>query len=174
MGTGFGEAVEGWVQLGEWWLDSWSKHVSKIATKVDSGTYTASDATTDLVDCARLAGETVLLIGNEVVDSATVLTGKQDEPVILKTPEFATTLKLGASRTLSLDGPLTNPLVPDQIPAAAVTFLPGNVLSANVTRFRLQVVATGFAGVAYIGTVGVSDTATMTRIEAVTVVVQVP
>ena len=36
MGTGFGEAVEGWVKLGEWWLDSWSKHASKIATKVDS------------------------------------------------------------------------------------------------------------------------------------------
>jgi hypothetical protein len=173
MGTGFGEAVEGWVQLGEWWLDSWSKHVSKIATKIDSGTYTASDATTDLVDCAYLAGETVLLIGNEMVDAATVLTGKQDKPVILTTPEFATTHKLGSSRTLSLDGALTNPLVPDQIPAAAVRFLPGS-LAANVTRFRLEVVATGFAGVGYIGTVSVCDTATMALIETVTVVVQVP
>jgi hypothetical protein len=174
MGTGFGEAVEGWVQLGEWWLDSWSKHVTKIATKVDSGTYTASDATTDLVACALLAGETVLLVGNEVLDAATVLTGKQDQPVIVTSPEFATTLKLGASRTLSLVGPLTNPLVPGHIPEAAVTFLPGTVLAANVTRFHLEVVATGLAGVGYMGTVRVCDTATTALIETVTVVVQVP
>jgi hypothetical protein len=175
MGTGFGEAVEGWVQLGEWWLDSWSKHLGKIATKVDSGTYTGSDATTDLVECASLAGETVLLLGNQLVEAATVLSGKQDQPVILDTPTpgFATTLKLGASRTLALDGPLTNPLVNDQILAAAVTFIP-NVLSANERHFRLHVVATGLAGVGYIGTVAVCDTATMARIETVTVVVQVP
>jgi hypothetical protein len=173
MGTGFSEAVEGWVELGAWWLDSWGKHVSKIATKVDNGTYTAADATTDLVDCAYLAGETVLLIGNEVVDAAAVLSGKQDKPVVLESAEFATTLKLGAERRLSLEGPLTNPLVTDQIPATAVTFLP-NPLPANAPRFRLQVVATGFAGVAYIGTVGVYDTTTTARIETITVVVQVP
>ena len=71
MGTGYEEAVEGWIKLGEWWVDTWGAHVTKIATKVDSGTYTADDATTDLVDCAYLAGETMFLVGNEVVDAAT-------------------------------------------------------------------------------------------------------
>jgi hypothetical protein len=165
-----GEAVEGWVQLGEWWLDSWSKHLGKIATKVDGGNYTSADATTDLVECASLAGETVLLLGNQVIEAAAVLTMVGPEP--LETEPFQTK-KLTSVRTLKLDGPLTCPLVADQIPAAAVTIDPDE-LKSNETSFRLRFDPTGFAGVAYFGTVGVYEKGTTNRVHEVTVVVQVP
>jgi len=171
VGTGFGEAAEGWVQLGEWWLDAWSKHITKVATHVDSGAYTAAEATKDLVDCAVLAGETLLLIGNEVVDAAAVIT--QHEPEPLETPPFATDKVTNLRRTLVLDGPLTSSLVADQIPTSAVKLVPEE-LKPNETAFLLRVRRTGFAGVGYLGSVGVFEKGTPRRVDTVIVWVQVP
>ncbi len=182
MGTGYGEAVEGWIKLGEWWVDKWGSHLNKIANKVDSGSYTADDATTDLVDCAYLAAETTFLVGSKMVDTASVIGGRQNQPVIITSGPFRAEKAAASERRLALDGPLVSPLATNPIPTSLVTILPepkpntftASHLPANTTAFRLQVTATGCEGVAYVGQVGVFKKTDNVRIDTLTVWVQVP
>ncbi|MEQ1786784.1 MAG: hypothetical protein ABL966_07010, partial [Acidimicrobiales bacterium] len=85
MGSGMQEAAEGYVELAQWWIDTWGTHVTKIAAKVDAGTYTADDGVADLSECASLAAESLVLLVNEAFDAAKILTGEQDGPNIVDT-----------------------------------------------------------------------------------------
>ena len=191
MGTGYGEAVEGWIQLAQWFVNTWGTRVNKIANKVDSGSYTASQAATDLVDLTYLAAESTFLVGNEVVEAAAVLSGDQNLPRHIVSGTFHAKQAPTFARRLELDGPLTSPLAASSIPASAVTIVPGPrpaqptrfpppasgppfLMPANVTAFHLWVAATGFDGVGYLGNVRVYKTGSTESVGTVTVWVQVP
>ena len=106
-------------------VDAWGTKVNKVANRVDSGSYTAGEATTDLVDFAYLAAETALLVGNEVVEAAAVLSGNQNRPRRIVSDTFHVTKAATVGRTLALVGPLTSPFAADPIPVSAVTIVPG-------------------------------------------------
>jgi hypothetical protein len=191
MGTGYGDAVEGWVQLAQWLVNSWGTRVNKIANRVDSGSYTANEAATDLVDLAYLAAESTFLVGNEVVEAAAVLSGDQNLPRPIVSGTFHAKQAPTFARTLELDGPLTSPLAASSIPVSAVTIVPGPrpadpprfpppgsgppfLLAANVTVFHLYVMATGFDGVGYLGNVKVHKAGSTESVDTVMVWIQVP
>ncbi len=176
MTTGARLAVEGYLQLADWWLESWGAHATSMAKKLDAGTYTADDAASDLSTCASLAVETMVLVVNEAFDAAAVLSGAQDQPNIATSPKFAVSSSPAPTgnlvRTLHLAGPLLADLGTDSLPVAVVSIVPGS-LNPGDTVFELVADATGHAGVSYSGAVNVHDPAG-NLLESVSVWIAVP
>ena len=171
--SGMGEAVEGYVQLAQWWATTWGAHATSVATRLESGTYTAEEAMADLVACGKLAAETLFLVANEAVEAAAVMSGSAGQPQLVQSSDFETTASTSSTRTLALDGPLVALIGTDQIPVSSVTIRP-SVLPPNVVTFHLDVDATGHAGVAYQGTVRSYAPNVTAAAEAITVWVSVP
>ena len=119
MGTGYGEAVEGWIQLAQWWSTRGARTLNKIANKVDSRSYTADEATTDLVDCAYLAAETTFLVGTRWSTPPPCSPAGQNQPRHIASGTFRAEQAAASERRLALDGPLMSPLATNPIPASA-------------------------------------------------------
>jgi hypothetical protein len=132
-------------------LDDWSDHASKVASKLDEGTYDADSATADLAVTATLATESGLRLAFGWLDALAVLTGGPRGPH----QPFPATLP-GA--TLAPAGPFENGHRSDSLPQGVITVHP-SVLGPNETEFVLRADATGRRAGVYVGTVRASTAA---------------
>ena len=174
MGSPASEVIEGWVQLGEWWLSTWGPHAAAVSSKAASASYRAADRDADLRRTLKLAVETASLVMNEVLDSMAILRGNgqpgtTSEPFEL--PVEPETAPPGARR-LALAGPLVSGFG-DQLPVAAVTIDPNPVVGDERT-FCLHVDDTGCNAGYYEGNVNVSTRAGVVVGDPIHVDIQIP
>ena len=143
--------VQEYSELASSLLERWSDHASKVATKLDAGSYDADEAAADLAACARLAADSGFLLASEALDAVAVLTGRQGEPHLVESVTFSTTLP-GAE--LELTGQLVNGFGLT-LPVHVVELRPPS-LAAKATTFSLRADASGRPGGTYRGQVKAS------------------
>jgi hypothetical protein len=158
--------VQEYAELTSSLLVRWSDHASKVATKLDAGSYDADDAAADLAACAMLAADSGFLLASEALDAVAVLTGRQGKQHMVVSRPFSTSL---AGATLELAGPLVNGFG-EKLPADVIVLQPP-ALKAKETEFRLRADASGRPGGAYRGAVKASLGA---KVELVAVRIIVP
>ena len=159
MASGAKLAVLGYIGLGEFLLNAWGDLASTIATQLDSGTVTADEVASNLSTGAILAAQSMVLIVNEAFDAAAVMSGRQDQAMIVESQSFTTAAATGAvagTLTLELAGPLVADLGNDSLPESVVAILPG-ILQPGDTTFHLEANATGHHAGGYSGNVEVLD-----------------
>ena len=149
MASPLAEVVQGYSELASFLLKRWTEHASKVAERLDGGSYDADSAAADLAKCASLTVESGFLFASEALDAAAILSGGQRQPHLVHSVGFTSPLP-GAA--LSLEGPLDNTLGTDHLPAAVVTISPLQ-LAAGATDFSLHADATGHDGGTFWGTV---------------------
>ncbi|HEX6712689.1 MAG TPA: hypothetical protein VF066_04860 [Thermoleophilaceae bacterium] len=156
MSSPLSDVVKGYARLGSWLVDNWSAQASKVAHKVDDGSYTAQSAADDLASTASLAAETGFLLVSEALDAVAILTARQGEPYIVPSDWFDAELP-GA--TLTVPGPLTDVLHAETLHPNVVTI---EMASADPTEtwFRLRADASGKDEGTYVGTVSASKPGT--------------
>jgi hypothetical protein len=152
VGTPLSEVVEGYTELASDLVGKWSEHASKVAAKLDAGTYDADQAVSDLGCGAVLATESVVAIASKALDAVAILTGRQFEPYEVESDSFFTTLP-GAA--LAVAGPFTDLVGTASLPASAITVTPAQ-LDPAATEFQLHAIATGVRGATYFGIVEAS------------------
>jgi hypothetical protein len=143
------EVVQGYSELASFLLKRWTEHASKVAERLDDGSYDADSAAADLATSVSLTVESGFLLASEALDAAAILSGGQRQPHLVDSVAFSSPLP-GAA--LTLEGPLVNSLGTDQLPAEAVMIKPSQ-LAAAAADFMLRADATGHRGGTYWGTV---------------------
>src|SRR5215207_9152600 len=166
MDSPLAHVVDGYNRLAASLLERWSAHASMVATKLDAGGYDADDAAADLAATASLATESGFLLASEALDAAAILTGRQDEPHIVDSEVFSTSL---AGAKLRLAGPLVSGHG-SALPAAVVSVKPPE-LEPTEADFSLRADATGHRAGTYVGSVVASRG---DAVESVTVLIVVP
>jgi hypothetical protein len=151
MGSRANDVVEGYATLASSLLDRWSTYASKVASKVDAGTYDAPSAAADLGACASLATESSLLWAAEALDAMAILTGREGEPNVVTSQLFRA--PVGAA--LKLTEPLIRVGSLEELPASVVTIQPAQ-LGPKEIEFTLCADATGYRGGTYVGIVQAS------------------
>jgi hypothetical protein len=129
-------------------LARWSEHASKVATKLDDGSYDADGAAADLAACTMLAADTGFLLAAEALDAVAILTSRLGKPYIVDSEPFSTTLP-GAK--LELTGPLLGGFG-FLLPVDVITLRPAE-LAPKATTFSLRADASGCPGGIYCGEV---------------------
>jgi hypothetical protein len=148
-------AVQGYIELGQWLLDNWGNHYLTIATQIDNGSLTADALLGDVNACGFLSVQSAALIANEAFDAAAVLTGQQDQPVVVTSTSFPT-LDSANPLMLGFAGDLIGDFGDDTIPGSAVVF-PVNPIPPHAQQFQFIVTATDHHSEGYSGTVQVFD-----------------
>jgi hypothetical protein len=148
------EVVEGYAKLASMLVERWSDQASKVASKLDEGTYDADSAAADLARAATLATESAVLLANEGLNAAAVLAGRRGQPYVIESRPFAIP-RPGAR--LDLAEPLRNLNRSDELPTSSVSFKPSGTLGPKESEFRLSVQAAGRRGGTYTGEVTASD-----------------
>jgi hypothetical protein len=148
MGSPLSDVAKGYAGLAETLRERWCAHISKLSSAVEAEDYGVVEARRDLAGCAFLVAESWFLVAAEAVDAYATLTGRQDEPYVVDSEEFESTLP-GAA--LALEGPLAGGYQ-DVLPVDRVTIVPVQ-LDLGATTFRLRVNATDRGGDMYIGRV---------------------
>jgi hypothetical protein len=134
-------------------LERWSANYNDaVSERKATSAQGPTDAVAELGAGAWLALQSGSLAALQALDSMAVLTGRQNEPYVVRSGPFSTSL---AGAALTLDGPLANGLGSDALPAAAVSLEP-SVLPPGETEFRLRADAAGRRGATYTGTVTAS------------------
>jgi len=159
-------AVRGYSALASELGARWSAHASKVAAKLDAGKYDVDDAVADLAATALLVGDSWFLLGNEALEAAAILSGRQDQPHVIVSRPY--TAPRGAK--LELTGPLTNGWA-DTLPVGVVGIQPSQ-LAADKTEFSLRAVVTGRPPGTYLG--GVRATPAAGQPELIRVLIAVP
>lgn len=175
MSDGMARAVDGYVQLTRWWVQAWNDHARAVAGRMDAKTYTYDQMVDDACDAANLAAESMVLFVSETFDACTAMKAPKTRAP-LKSELFWTSPPLppdGSERVLRLSGALRALLGQDVLSPSTVTVRP-STLHGMETQFRLEVDATGKAGVTYTGSVEVVNAATGARLESITVWIIVP
>ena len=149
MSSPLSDVVEGYTRLGSWLVERWAAQASKVAGKLDAGTYDAKSAADDMASTASLAAETGFLLVSEAFDAVAVLTGRQGLPHIVYSDWFDSSLP-GA--TLSVAGALTDVLHSDALHPSVVAVEPSS-LGPGETQFRLRADASGHRAGTYLGSV---------------------
>jgi hypothetical protein len=149
MTSPLAEVVQGYSELASFLLQRWTVHASKVAARLDDGSYDADSAAADLAKSISLTVESGFLLASEALDSAAILSGGQRKPHMVDSVGFTSPLP-GAA--LTLEGPLVNGLDTDQLPAAVMTIRPAQ-LAAAAADFALRADATGHDAGTYWGTV---------------------
>ena len=149
MASPLAEVIQGYSELASFLLKRWTEHASKVAERLDDGSYDADSGAADLATSASLTVESWFLLASEALDAAAILSGGQRQPHLVDSVAFWSPLP-GAA--LTLEGPLVNTLDTDQLPAAVVTIRPAQ-LAAAAADFTLRADATGHHGGTYWGTV---------------------
>jgi len=147
VGTPIEEVVEQYTDLAKWMVERWSAHSSKLAAKVDDGTYDADTAVAGLAAAASLATETAARLAWEALEAVTILTSRLG-PNIVESHVFSTSL---AGAKLKLKDDLVNGFG-DPLPTDVVKVIPSE-LGPNETEFRLRADATDCPAGTYIGAV---------------------
>lgn len=149
MASPLAEVVQGYSELASFLLQRWTEHASKVAARLDDGSYDADSAAADLAKSMSLTVESGFLLASEALDAAAILSGDQRQPHLVDSVGFTSPLP-GAA--LSLEGALVNTLDTDHLPAAVVTIRPLQ-LAAAAADFSLRADATGHRAGTYWGTV---------------------
>lgn len=143
------DVVEGYTDLASLLLERWSAHASKVADKLDAGTYDVDGVVADLTTTAALSAESGFLLASEALDAIAILTGRQRQPHIVDSVPFHTN---SPGATLALADPLANGHKSDSLPTSVISIVP-SALAANATEFRLRANATGRRSGIYAGLV---------------------
>jgi hypothetical protein len=149
MSTPFAEIAEGYAELGSFLAKRWGEHASKVAAKLDAGTYDADAAVADLAKCGALAAESGVLLVSEALEAAAVLAGRASGPHVVDSDAFETGL---AGAALEPEGPFMNGHGSGLLPVAAVIVIPSK-LDDGKKEFKLRVDATRKPAGTYRGTV---------------------
>jgi hypothetical protein len=165
-----GRAVDGYVQLAQWWVQAWSDYAGGVAGRMGSDSYTYDQMVGDACDAANLAAESMVLFVSEAYDACAVIkepgtrTPLQSEPFWTSPPQPPD----GSERDLRLSGALHALLGNDLLSPSSITIVP-STLHGMETEFRLEADVTGRSGLTYTGSVDVVDTATGAKLESVIV-----
>lgn len=146
MASPLAEVVQGYSELASFLLKRWTEHASKVAERLEDGSYDADSAAADLAKSMSLTVESGFLLASEALDAAAILSGGQRQPHLVESVAFPSPLP-GAA--LALEGPLVNTLNTDQLPAEVVTIRQ----AAGAADFTLCADTTGHHGGTYWGTV---------------------
>ena len=147
-------------------LTRWSDHASKVATKLDDGSYDADGAAADLAACTMLAVDSSFLLAAEALDALAILKSRLGTPYIVDSETFSTT-RPGAK--LELTGPLAGGFG-FLLPVDVITLRPAE-LAPKATTFSLRADASWCPGGTYVGEVKASADA---KAEMVDVRITVP
>jgi hypothetical protein len=159
MGSPLNDVVKDYAELASTLLERWTEHASKVASKLDDGTYDADGAVADLVTTASLATESGFMLAAQVLDAAALLSGSQHKRHVVATTPFASSL---AGATLALAGPLVSGHGA-QLPVHVITLEPSQ-LEPGETEFSLSADATSCRGGTYVGAVEASASGKVERI----------
>jgi hypothetical protein len=160
--------MDGYTTLASSLLERWNALASKMASKLDAGTYDAASAAEDMAAGTSLATEAAWLYASEWCKTLGAIIGQQRAAEVSESQAF--TAPAGAR--LELTGPLVKgPGKLAQLPVSAVHIEPAQ-LAAGETAFKLRADASGYRGATYAGTVtATTDDGNTT---AVTVWITVP
>jgi hypothetical protein len=152
---GYTSAVDEFITQAQTWLGQASAAAKASATKIEAGTYTASDAASDMVQAVTLTASGWIGLVAAFYDAATEVGMPAVSMIATSDPVPITAIPAGATATMALDGPLKSG--PAEIPASRVKFDP-DPLGAGATSFKLVVDWSGFPALAYDGKVKVTPT----------------
>ena len=150
MASQLADVAEGYAKLASTLAKEWGGHVSKVAEKLEAGSYSANEAVADLASTTLVVGKSWFLIASEALDAVAILTDSKDLPA--ESSPFVSPLP-GA--TLALTGPLVSAFGTDVLPVDRVTVIP-STLDPGQTEFFLRADATGYPGSVYEGEVAAS------------------
>ena len=162
---GYKSAVNEFVTQAQTWVGQASAAAQASAAKLEAGTYTATDASADVMQATSLVVSGWLAWFAAFVDAATGMSTTPSSTSTITTDPIVTTAS-GNDRDVALAGALVS-LKGDIIPATAVTCTPSKLL-AGQTTFQLDVNAAGYPVGIYLGHVtltpvnGAADTVPVT------------
>jgi hypothetical protein len=152
----FSEVFEGYVDLANHLLGSWTPFVSGVSAKVDAGTYDSGEAAKDFPTVAKLITDSMMAIGSEAIDALAILTSDFSEETTVG--GYGTDpAKAATTRTLSVKSDLTS--VSGQVLPKAKVDLKPETLAPTFTQFVLDVDGDGLKARTYDGYVVATDEA---------------
>jgi hypothetical protein len=148
MGSPLNDSARDSAELAASLVDRWSRHATRVASRLEGPRYGADDVVADLAATASLVAETGLLLASEALACAGGGTGRTG-PHLVESEAFVSPF---ASPTLALSGPLTNIGGSDSLHPSVVSFRLRPAVG-GVTEFTLRADATGHRAGLYTGTV---------------------
>jgi hypothetical protein len=150
----FSEVFEGYVDLANQLLGSWTPFVSGVSAKVDAGTYDADEAAADFPTVAKLVTDSLILIGSEAIDALSILTSDFSEETTVG--GYGTDpAKAATTRTLSVKDDLKS--VSGQVLPKEKVDLQPDTLAPSHTQFVIDVDGDGLKARTYDGHVVATD-----------------
>lgn len=167
-------AIEGYVDLGKWWVKEWGDHLTAAMGVLYGGKYDVKAGTKIAGECASFAAESVVLLVSEALDAAaTIAAGDDPQNIVSAQITQSLSSPVTGPRFLKMSGPLTCVLGGDTVPTHRITIKPEKVAGSNAS-FELVVDATGRDGGYYEGSVGVVPVGSTKPVEEISVGISVP
>jgi hypothetical protein len=163
--------LKGFADLAAWWTDSVATRWKAMATKIDAGTYTGSDAASDAAYFVAVSTLGLLGAANEAMEAAGVLATNPGPTIASAKTQAANAY--AADRPITIAGPFSALVGGGQIAATDMSASPP-ILPAKTVDFEVFANTTGHYASSYSGwvQVGTGTSASGTEMVAVTLIVQ--
>lgn len=142
-----GEVIEGYAELAQDLLASWTPYLTGLTAKVGANQYGPDDAKADFSVLAKLVTDSMFRIGSEALDALSILSDDFDETGAIDV--FDLPQKVTGHRTLTLKGDLKS-VTGKILPKDRIVLVP-DTLVPPATQFSMVVDETGMKARTYDG-----------------------
>jgi hypothetical protein len=148
----FSEMLEGYADRSRELVAAWAPFLNDLSTRLEAGPYGPDEATADFPAVARLTVESIVALGAEAFDAASIMTVSFDEKETVGGLMLA---KASTTRTLTVKDDLKS-VSGETLPKNHVTIDPDH-LAPQETTFALSADGTGVKARTYDGWVVATD-----------------